>query len=258
MQILILGGRGFVGSAFVRYCEKLKLECRIVEKDDYESHKGASCDILINANGNSVKFLGNENPRAEFDASTVSVFDSLRDFTFKKYVYLSTCDVYHDCRTPDATREDTAIDLTKISNYGLHKHLSEQIVRHYAKDWLIFRCSGFVGPGLRKNGIYDILNKKPLYVDLASQYQYLPTDSLAEIVVSLARTGLGGDVFNIGGDGLVSLKEVADQVPGFVPKFAINPPRLERYATSLEKLKKHTSLPAPRESVKAFIKNYHA
>jgi hypothetical protein len=24
------------------------------------------------------------------------VFSSLQDFTFKKYVYLSTCDVYHD------------------------------------------------------------------------------------------------------------------------------------------------------------------
>jgi nucleoside-diphosphate-sugar epimerase len=129
-------------------------------------------------------------------------------------------------------------------------------VRHYAKDWLIFRCSGFVGPGLRKNGIYDILNKKPLYLDLKSQYQYLPTDSLAEIIITMARKSLGNEIFNMGGDGLIALQEVANAVPGYSPQYAIQPPRLERYEISLVKIKECCTVPVTRESVLEFVKNY--
>ena len=39
--------------------------------------------------------------------------------------------------TPETTREDDPIDVTRQSKYGFHKYLAEQCVRHAAKRHLV-------------------------------------------------------------------------------------------------------------------------
>ena len=118
------------------------------------------------------------------------------------HVYLSTIDVYPCFDDPRRNRETTAIDLARLSRYGLHKHLAEQIVRKYAASWLICRLGGMVGAGMWKNSIYDILHGRPLRVHAESEYQFMNTDDVAKTVLTLVRRQPENDVFNVCGRGL--------------------------------------------------------
>ena len=181
---------------------------------------------------------------------------SLADFTFRRYIHISSCDVYPDCTTPAATCEDAVLDPALQSPYGFHKYLAEQCVRHAARDWLILRGGGFIGPGLRKNAIFDILQGGPLYLDPASELQFLHTDRAAKIILRLLESGVRNDVFNLCGKGVVRLEDVAALAPQPVP---VRPgsPRV-RYEIALEKLSTLVEPPETAPEVLAFVRRQFA
>lgn len=250
-MIFILGGNGFVGSAFARLCRATGQEHVVLARDNYAAHRGRACSVLVNANGNSKKFLSNDEPLVDFDQSVRSVRASLVDFRYDTYVYLSSCDVYPDCSMREATRESQLLDVSRQSRYGFHKYLAEQCVRHVAKRHLVFRMGGFVGPGLKKNAIHDILNGGPLWLDPASELQFLHCDTLAQLVLRLVQTGVVNDTFNICGRDTVRLAEVIAWAGGGVP-VRDGAPRV-RYEIDLGKLSQHVELPETRPTVKAFV-----
>ncbi len=250
-MIFILGGKGLVGSAFARHCERMGAPYAVIDREEYAAYTGCACDILINANGNSSKRLGDTAPLQDFDASVRSVRASLTDFRWEKYVHISSCDVYADCSSPDATRESQVPDIARQSAYGFHKYLAEQCVRHAAGDWLIFRCGGFIGPGLRKNAIFDILSGGPLYLDPASELQFLHTDRAADAVFQVVRAGASREIFNLCGKGTVKIGDVATAA-GREIAVAPGSPRV-RYDISLEKISRLVDLPETRHGVLEFV-----
>ena len=131
-MIFIIGGGGFVGSAFVRSCAKAGKEFSIINRQNYGEFVGKRCDVLINANGNSKKFLAQKDPLQDFDASVRSVRASLIDFRHDYYIYLSSCDVYPDCSSPETTSEDQKLDVSEQSPYGFHKYLAS--FRRYTRS----------------------------------------------------------------------------------------------------------------------------
>ncbi len=255
MNIFVLGGKGFVGSAFVRVASK-RHRVAVITRQNYEHHRGRSCDLLINANGNSKKFLADQDPAAEFDASVASVLRSLVDFPARRYVYLSTIDVYPCVDDPRRNRETAAIDPAWQSRYGLHKHLAEQVVRRYAASWLICRLGGMVGAGMWKNSIFDILHDRPLRVSAASEYQFMHTDEVAKIVLSLVRLQPENDVFNVCGAGCVSLAEVAALAGKPPPQYAVELPRVECYEVNVSKLQAIVPVPETVATIRAFVRRF--
>lgn len=252
-SVIVLGGKGFVGSAIAAAAAEQGLDLRVVDKDEYEGAVGAACDLLINANGNSKKFLGMQDPRLEFDLSVRSVLRSLHDFRAARYVFLSTIDVYPRVSDPADNAETAVIDPQRLSPYGFHKHLAEQLVRRYAPRWLIFRMAGFVGRGLWKNSIHDLLHGRPLRVHPDSAYQYLDTRDLARLVLHVAAQPVENEIFNIAGDGVITLREIAAGIPGCVlPPEAERLPR-ERYEVNLAKLKAWATPPPTRATVRRFL-----
>lgn len=253
---LVLGGKGFVGRAIAAEATWRGYQVIVVDKDEYESAKGTPCDLLINANGNSKKFLARENPGLEFDLSVRSVLYSLHDFPAGRYVHLSTMDVYPDVADPKLNHEAAVIDTNRQSPYGFHKYLAEQLVRHYAKDWLIFRMAGFVGQGLWKNPVFDLLNNIPLRVHPDSQYQYLNTRDLAAAIFDMIKKPVSGEVFNITGQGVMSLREVSSLIPGHRLDPAWDALPKERYEMNLDKISRHVRIPRTQETVAAFIQQW--
>ena len=250
-MIFLLGGRGLVGSAFARVCEASGLPFAILDRETYASYRGQSCSLLINANGNSRKPLAKEKPLEEFDASVRSVRASLVDFRFERYIHLSSCDVYPDCSSPETTREDVAPDIARQSPYGFHKYLAEQCVQHAAADWLIFRFGGFVGPGLRKNAIYDILHGGRLWLDPLSELQFLHTEDAARIVLDVAARGVTREVFNLCGRGVIALSEVIERTGRDV---VLQPGASRvRYDVSIEKISRLVEVPETRSAVLSFV-----
>lgn len=250
-MIFLIGGRGLVGSAFARTLEAAGRPFAVIGRDNYASYRGQSCELLINANGNSRKPLAKEDPLADFDASVRSVRASLIDFRFERYLHVSSCDVYPDCSSPAVTSEDQPLDPARQSAYGFHKYLAEQCVRHGARDWLIFRLGGFVGPGLKKNAIFDILQGGPLWLDPMSQLQFLETDAAARIMLDIVGRGISRHVFNLCGRGVMRLQEAVERTGRQV---AVNPgsPRV-RYDVSIERVSRLVEVPETRQAVFDFL-----
>ena len=163
-MILVIGGGGFVGQAYPRLFERLGLPYTIVTRENYDALSGIDCDLLINANGNSKKFLSDQDPVFDFDASVTSVVRSLERFKPRRYVLLSSGDVYPTQRSPAETQESAALDTTQMSRYGFHKYLAEMVVNAIHPAPLVIRMGGFVGPGMRKNAIFDMLNDAPVWL----------------------------------------------------------------------------------------------
>lgn len=252
---LVIGGKGFVGSAIVAEARQRGYRTVVVDKDEYASAIGASCDLLINANGNSRKYLAAKDPGQEFDLSVRSVLHSLHDFKTNHYVHLSTIDVYPNHQDPAANTEDTPIDEKAISPYGFHKHLAENIVRYYAPRWTIVRMGGFVGPKLWKNSIHDLLTGANLKVHPDSVYQYLHTADLARLLFDLLATASSQEVWNISGAGVVSLRDVASWIPGTKLPAEVSQLPQEHYEINTRKIEARVTLPRSVDTVRKFVQD---
>jgi nucleoside-diphosphate-sugar epimerase len=253
MRVGVLGGKGFVGSAFVRYARKHSLDVVAITRDNYSSCVGEQFELLINANGNSKKYLASEDPTGEFDASVATVQRSLLDFRCFTYVYCSSVDVYNNVSDVTQNSETNVIDVLGLSRYGCHKFIAEEIVMNYAPHWLIFRFGGFVGPGLKKNSIYDMVHGIPLRVHIDSAYQYLSTDFAAEAVMKIVMAGLKKEIFNLCGRGVITLRQVASYLPDYRVRYIERGPPREHYEISIEKIEKLLSVMSTVESVREFL-----
>lgn len=250
-MIFLIGGNGFVGSGFVRHLLAQRMPVTVIDRSNYDHFVGTKCDILINANGNSRKFLATDDSKGEFVASVVSVRNSLVDFKFSKYVFLSTSDVYPDCSSPDCSREDAAFDVAEQTPYGFHKFMAELCVQHCAKDWLVIRQGGFVGTGMKKNAIFDVLYGGRLWVHPDSHFQFIGTDDSARFVMELVEKGVSNQVFNLTGRGTISVREIMRIANRSVPyDFGSKPVRCE---ISLEKVSQYFTLPSTFETVSDFL-----
>jgi nucleoside-diphosphate-sugar epimerase len=168
-------------------------------------------------------------------------------------VLLSTGDVYPDQSSPTVTREDQAIDPARQSRYGLHKFLAEQLVRGTQAQWLVMRMGGFVGPGLKKNAIHDMLTGNQVWLSPQSELQFISTDRAADRVWKLVENGVRNQIINLGAAGTVNLGALHSRLASrstFLPEA----PTI-RYEVSLDKLAALSGgvLPRSEDEVNAFV-----
>jgi nucleoside-diphosphate-sugar epimerase len=249
--IFLLGGNGFVGSGVARELERRGETFEIITRQNYDQFVGRSCDLFINANGNSSKLLGKNDPKTEFRASVLSVRESLADFTFGTYMFLSTSDVYPNPGSPESTDEGLDIDIAAQSPYGFHKYLAEQCVRHAAERWLIIRQGGFVGPGMKKNAVFDVLHGEKAWVHPDTRFQYIHTDDSASAIIGLLDSGAINDVFNVTAKGTISVKEIMALSGRTVPTPDDAAPAVFEVWTA--KAEGVVSLPTTQDCVRRFL-----
>jgi len=256
-MILLVGGQGFVGSAFARLFTQRRIAHESITRDSYASAVGRAGATLINASANSRKYLAESDWAADFDASVASVVRTLRDFRVDLHVLLSSVDVYNVLDDPDGNGEDAVIDPLRLSTYGFHKYIAEACVRRHAPRWLIVRLGGMVGPGLRKNPVFDILHGRPLSIHPDSQYQFMSTDAVADVVWRLIASGETNRVVNVCGQGLISprtISELAGKPLVVAPDAAASPPRIVHINTGLAR--RLGSLPDTLPDTTATIAEY--
>jgi nucleoside-diphosphate-sugar epimerase len=248
--IFLIGGEGFVGSAFISFFEEKGIHYEQLSRLNYHHYEGRSCDVLINANGNSKKYLANEDPLFDFDASVRSTLNFLLKIKSKYYIHLSSGDVYADPSNPNGTLESSVIDVCSQSRYGFSKYLAERIVERYHDNWLILRLSGMIGQGLKKNPIFDILNSQKLWISPDSEMQYINTQYVVEIIWDLMSLKIQNQIINLGGDGVVKIKDVIDLCRS-KSKADIDSPVI-RYELSINKLKSLTKIAIPESTSQVY------
>lgn len=255
-MIYVIGGDGFVGSAFIRLLTRLGIDHASINRDNYDRFVGTTCSLVINANGNSKKYIADRDPLRDFDESVRSVVQSLEDFRCQRYVFLSSGDVYPDPSGTGSSGEDVRIDPALLGRYGLHKFLAEQTVRSCCTAWLIFRMSGFCGPGLKKNAIFDMLRGEEVRLSAHSELQFISTDRAAALMWDVITSGVSREVINVGASGVVALQDVWAKI-GSSSVFAAGAPHI-RYELNIEKLEKFTDIKIPdtKTEVNAFVEDY--
>ncbi|NCA83232.1 MAG: SDR family oxidoreductase [Opitutae bacterium] len=209
-RCIVIGAKGFIGSAVAAEAARRGYAVVPVDRANYGECAGQSADLLIQAGGNSRKHLDERNPAEGFALSVESVRQVLLDFHPRHFVHVSSGAVYPHEEDPARNREDAPLAPGGMTHYGFHKWLAEQLVRHYAADHLILRVGGCVGPGLRKNALYDLLSGGPSFVHPDSEFQYMDTRDLASAVFQLHEIGLAsGTVLNLSARGTVSIRQAA-------------------------------------------------
>ena len=69
---LVIGANGFIGSAIAAGAARHGFTLIAVDTNNYDEHRGTHADLLINAAGNSKKFVDTSKPYGAGNRSTIS------------------------------------------------------------------------------------------------------------------------------------------------------------------------------------------
>ena len=171
MNNVLIGFSGFVGSTLLKqaHFESLYRSTNIGEI------KGKSFDMVVCAGAPAQKWIANREPEADRE-KIEGLIEHLKSMTCKTFVLISTVDVF---KSPNGVNEDTPIEEVGLHAYGLNRRLLENFVENHFSNYLIVRLPGLVGPGLRKNVIFDFLNDNNLRaIDSRGVFQFYPMVNL--------------------------------------------------------------------------------
>jgi nucleoside-diphosphate-sugar epimerase len=171
MTHALIGFSGFVGSTLLkqRSFESFYRSTNIADID------GQSFDTLVCAGAPAQKWLANREP--DLDRQKIEgLMERLKAIHCKTFILISTVDVF---KNPIEVDESTAIEESGLHAYGLHRRMLEKFVEKNFTNHLIVRLPGLVGPGLRKNVIFDFLNENNLHqIDSRGTFQFYPMINL--------------------------------------------------------------------------------
>jgi nucleoside-diphosphate-sugar epimerase len=161
--------------------------------------------------------------------------------------------VYPDTTNPSTSLESNSISIEKSSRYGFHKYLAETYVRTTHSNSIIMRMGGFVGLGMRKNAIFDMMNDKPLWLDLDSELTFINTDTAARLVYGLYENGITNETINLGPRNTVKLNDIYKRLNSQ----SVKQPEAKkvRFELNIDKLSQHAShaLPETMQELEAFF-----
>jgi len=183
MNNALIGYTGFVGGTLLRQTTFDSLY-RSTNIADIE---GKTFDTVVCAGAPAQKWIANRDP--ETDRRTIeSLIDKLRTVRCERFILISTVDVF---KSPVGIDEDSSVDEEGLHAYGLHRRLLEKFVASHFPQHLIVRLPGLVGPGLRKNVIFDFLNNNNLEaIDSRGVFQFYPMVNLWQDIQLALDSGL--------------------------------------------------------------------
>jgi nucleoside-diphosphate-sugar epimerase len=211
-MIFLQGGDGFLGSTIYKLLKKKKFKIKKVQKNNF---KYKNCEIFINCSTNSKKYLSEKKNFYEFNNSIKNIKKTIVNFNFRKYILISTCEVYSDKNT---NSEKSNIDFRNLSNYGFYKYLCELLIIKETQKWLILRCNGIIGENMKKGPVYDIINKKKVWANPNSQYQLIHADEVAKIIIKLIQRNSYNKIYNICSNDNEKVKNISN-ILGFKSKY---------------------------------------
>ncbi len=175
----LIGFTGLIGSTLLKQAPFNAL----YRSTNIGEIKGKSFDTVVCAGVSAQKWIANSEPEADLQ-KIEGLIAHLTTIQCKMLILISTVDVF---KNPIGVDEDTQIDEVGLHAYGLHRRLLEKFVESHYINYLIVRLPGLVGPSLRKNVNFDLLNNNNLHaIDSRAVFQFYPIVNLwSDIQVAL-------------------------------------------------------------------------
>lgn len=165
----LIGHSGYVGQSLLRQ----RGFDRLYRSTDIGTIRGERFDLLVVSGAPAAKWIADRDPEADH-ALLSGLADHLDQVTAREVVLISTVDVFADSRGMDEDAPAAA-----ASPYGRNRLWFEERVRDRFPGVLVVRLPGLVGPGLRKNAIFDLRNDNNLgAIDARGIFQFYPMVNL--------------------------------------------------------------------------------
>jgi UDP-glucose 4-epimerase len=259
--VLVTGGAGFIGSHLIDKLISLGYYVRCLDnfssgKKEYISHHKKKyfeliegdvldektlrssmndCETVFHLSANPDVRLGEKDTQVHFQqniVATYKVLETMRSLGVKNIVFTSTSTVYGDAKILP-TSEDYG-PLVPISLYGASKLACEALISSYCHTFglksVIYRFANVVGPRSTHGVTYDFVQKlkqNPQKLEILGDgrqmksYLYI-TDCIEAIMFGLSKSREDVEIFNIGSEDWIDVKEIADvvsQVMGVHPSY---------------------------------------
>lgn len=256
MNLIVTGGAGFIGSNFVRHMLNTYPDYKIINLDllTYAGNKESLADLMDNPNhvfveGNItdrdlldqlitdykidgvINFAAEShvdrsilNPEVFVETNiqgTLALLDAARKRNLKKYVQVSTDEVYGSLGAEGFFTEDTP--LAPNSPYSASKAGADMLVRSYFEtygmDVNITRCSNNYGPyhfpeKLIPLMITNAMDQKnlPIYGDGENIRDWLHVTDHCAAIDLVFHKGNSGEVYNVGGHNERTNNQIVDLI----------------------------------------------
>jgi len=179
----LIGFSGFIGGTLLAQGDYRFLfrSTNIHEIDN------SNFDIVVCTAAPGQKWIANREP-AQDKKNINSLVNHLRTIKCEKFILISTVDVFKE---PIGVDESSEVEESGLHAYGLHRRHLEKFVEQHFPSHLIVRLPGLVGPGLRKNIIYDFHNNNNLdAIESRGIFQFYPTVNLWHDIQTALRANL--------------------------------------------------------------------
>lgn len=184
MNEALIGYTGFVGGNLAR---QHGFDAFFNSKN-FRDMTGRRFDLVVCAGVSAVKWKANKDPEND-KAGIQALQDVLATVTAKRFILISTIDVYPVCENADESYDCGAIENHA---YGANRLALEKFCREKFPQCLVVRLPGLFGPGLRKNVVFDLLNDNCLeMINPACSFQYYDLSGLWKDIEKVHAASLG-------------------------------------------------------------------
>tara|TARA_B100000989_G_C19516244_1_gene461786 strand:- start:946 stop:1665 length:720 start_codon:yes stop_codon:yes gene_type:complete len=166
----IIGYTGLIGSNLLnQYKKKFYAIDLFNSKNINKLNKNKIYDVVFCAGLPAIKWIANKAPIKDKN-NTQKLIKNLKKLNTKKILLIST------------------IDVNYKHSYGRNRKVLEKFVKKKFKNSYILRLPGVFGKGLKKNIIYDLLNKNNLnQIYLNDKFQWYDLEYLKKDISEIFR-----------------------------------------------------------------------
>lgn len=165
MANALVGYTGFVGGNI-----KSRFDFgHLYNSKNFDEIRGKEFDILVFSGARAEKWLANSNEEAD-KMHIDELIGNLKAVKANRAILISTVDVY---KTPSKVNESSETNFLDNHPYGKHRGQLELFWSDHFSQSHIVRLPGLYGTGLKKNVIFDFLNKNQVEkIDSRGSFQF--------------------------------------------------------------------------------------
>ena len=183
MTSALIGHTGFVGSTLMRQ-RSFDAGYRSTTIGEID---GRAFDQVVCCAAPAQKWRANREPEAD-RRGIRDLMAHLETIQCGTFVLISTVDVF---KNPVGVSERTPVEEADSHPYGRHRRELEKFIETRFPRRMIVRLPGLVGPGLRKNVIFDFRNGNNLpAIDSRGVFQFYPMVNLWADIQTALQAGL--------------------------------------------------------------------